>query len=74
MKSKGQPRKRMAHVYDLCKGKVLKFVFISEFFIDVWKRFTDEQIHHCQCFLGRIWMSINIIIAYFNLYFKIYFR
>ena len=21
MKSKGQPRKRMAHVYDLCKGK-----------------------------------------------------
>ena len=24
MKSKGQPRKRMAHVYDLCKGKYLK--------------------------------------------------
>ena len=21
MKSKGQPRKRLAHVYDLCKGK-----------------------------------------------------
>ncbi len=21
MKSKGQPRKRMAHIYDLCKGK-----------------------------------------------------
>ena len=21
MKSKGQPRKRMTHVYDLCKGK-----------------------------------------------------
>ena len=24
MKSKGQPRKRMAHVYDLCKGKYLE--------------------------------------------------
>ena len=21
MRSKGQPRKRMAHIYDLCKGK-----------------------------------------------------
>ena len=26
MKSKGQPRKRMAHVYDLCKGKFIFFI------------------------------------------------
>ena len=26
MKSKGQPRKRMAHIYDLCKGRCLLFV------------------------------------------------
>ena len=25
MKSKGQPRKRMAHIYDLCKGIFLRF-------------------------------------------------
>ena len=25
LKSKGQPRKRMAHVYDLCKGQYLYF-------------------------------------------------
>ena len=23
LKSKGQPRKRLAHVYDLCKGKMI---------------------------------------------------
>ena len=35
MKSKGQPRKRMAHVYDLCKGK----------YLELYKE-QDETIYH----------------------------
>ena len=58
LKSKGQPRKRMAHVYDLCKGKLPSVVPQSnETFI------LDKYVFHLN-FIHTHGVILNNVIYY----------